>query len=51
MLYVIIGEDTPGTLNQRMLTRPAHVDSRGSITTLEALMQHLPNPTYRSRKA
>jgi uncharacterized protein len=25
MLYVIIGEDTPGTLDQRMATRPAHV--------------------------
>ena len=26
MLYVIIGEDTPGTLDQRMAARPAHVE-------------------------
>ncbi|WP_153144619.1 YciI family protein [Dechloromonas sp. H13] len=26
MLYVIIGEDRPGTLDQRMLARPAHVE-------------------------
>jgi uncharacterized protein YciI len=25
MLYVIIGEDRPGTLDQRMAARPAHV--------------------------
>jgi len=25
MLYVIIGEDTPGTLDQRLATRPEHV--------------------------
>jgi uncharacterized protein YciI len=25
MLYVIIGEDRPGTLDQRMTARPAHV--------------------------
>ena len=26
MLYVIIGEDRAGTLNQRMAARPAHVE-------------------------
>ena len=26
MLYVIIGEDTPGTLDQRLAARPAHVE-------------------------
>ena len=26
MLYLIIGEDRPGTLDQRMLARPAHVE-------------------------
>ncbi|QKV57238.1 MAG: YciI family protein [Dechloromonas sp.] len=26
MLYVIIGEDTPGTLEQRLAARPAHVE-------------------------
>lgn len=26
MLYVIIGEDRPGSLEQRMATRPAHLE-------------------------
>ena len=26
MLYAIIGEDTPGTLDQRLAARPAHVE-------------------------
>ena len=26
MLYVIIGEDRPGTLDQRLAARPAHVE-------------------------
>ena len=26
MLYVIIGEDPPGTLDQRLAARPAHVE-------------------------
>ena len=26
MLYVIIGEDRPGTLDQRMASRPAHLE-------------------------
>lgn len=26
MLYAIIGEDTPGTLEQRLAARPAHVE-------------------------
>ena len=26
MLYVIMGEDTPGTLDQRLAARPAHVE-------------------------
>lgn len=26
MLYAIVGEDTPGTLEQRLAARPAHVE-------------------------
>ena len=33
MLYVIIGEDTPGTLDQRLAARPAHVER---LQTLQA---------------
>jgi uncharacterized protein YciI len=33
MLYVIIGEDTPGTLDQRLAARPEHV---ARLQTLQA---------------
>ena len=33
MLYVIIGEDHPGTLDQRMAARPSHV---GGLQALQA---------------
>ena len=42
MLYVIIGEDHPGTLDQRLAARPAHVER------LQALQADGPCPAIDS---
>ena len=41
MLYVIIGEDHPGTLDQRMAARPSHVERLQALQAEARLI--LPN--------
>ncbi len=48
MLYVIIGEDVPGTLDQRLAARPAHVDRLQSLQAAGRLILAGPCPAIDS---
>ena len=48
MLYVIIGEDTPGTLDQRMAARPAHVERLQALQAAAHLILAGPCPAIDS---
>ena len=48
MLYVIIGEDRPGTLDQRMLARPAHVERLQALQAEARLILAGPCPAIDS---
>ncbi len=44
MLYAIIGEDTPGTLDQRLAARPAHVERLQALQAAGRLILAGPCP-------
>ena len=48
MLYVIIGEDTPGTLDQRLAARPAHVERLQALQAAGRLIIAGPCPAIDS---
>lgn len=48
MLYVIIGEDRPGTLDQRLAARPAHVERLQSLQAAGRLILAGPCPAIDS---
>ena len=48
MLYVIIGEDVPGTLDQRLAARPAHVERLQSLQAVGRLILAGPCPAIDS---
>lgn len=48
MLYVIIGEDHPGTLDQRMAARPAHVERLQALQAEARLILAGPCPAIDS---
>ncbi len=48
MLYVIIGEDHPGTLNQRMVARPSHVERLQALQAEARLILAGPCPAIDS---
>jgi len=48
VLYVIIGEDTPGTLDQRMAARPAHVERLQALQATARLILAGPCPAIDS---
>ena len=48
MLYVIIGEDRAGTLDQRMAARPAHVERLQALQTAARLILAGPCPAIDS---
>mgnify|MGYP003468951421 FL=1 len=48
MLYVIIGEDHPGTLDQRMAARPSHVERLQALQAEARLVLAGPCPAIDS---
>ena len=48
MLYAIIGEDTPGTLDQRLAARPAHVERLQALQAAGRLILAGPCPAIDS---
>lgn len=48
MLYVIIGEDHPGTLDQRMAARPSHVERLQALQAEARLILAGPCPAIDS---
>jgi uncharacterized protein YciI len=48
MLYVIIGEDRPGTLDQRLAARPAHVERLQALQAEARLILAGPCPAIDS---
>ena len=48
MLYVIIGEDLPGTLDQRLAARPAHVERLQGLQAAGRLILAGPCPAIDS---
>ncbi len=48
MLYVIIGEDLPGTLDQRLSARPAHVERLQGLQAAGRLILAGPCPAIDS---
>ena len=48
MLYVIIGEDHPGTLDKRLAARPAHVERLQALQDAGRLMLAGPCPAIDS---
>ena len=48
MLYVIIGEDHPGTLDQRLAARPAHVERLQALQADGRLIRAGPCPAIDS---
>ena len=48
MLYVIVAEDEPDSLSQRLQTRPAHIERLQSLIDEERLFVAGPNPAIDS---
>lgn len=48
MLYVLIGEDAPGTLESRMAARPAHVERLEALRDAGRLIMAGPMPAIDS---
>ena len=48
MLYVIIGEDQPGTLDKRLAARPAHVERLQALQSEGRLILAGPCPAIDS---
>ena len=48
MLYAIIGEDTPGTLDQRLAVRPAHLERLQALQAAGRLVLAGPCPAIDS---
>ncbi len=48
MLYVIIGEDVEGSLEQRLATRPAHLERLNTLRDEGRLFAAGPNPAIDS---
>ena len=48
MLYAIISEDTPGTLDKRLATRPAHLERLTALQDAGRLLLAGPHPAIDS---
>lgn len=48
MLYAIISEDTPGTLDKRLATRPAHLERLTALQDAGRLVLAGPHPAIDS---
>ena len=48
MLYAIISEDTPGTLDKRLATRPAHLERLTALQDAGCLVLAGPHPAIDS---